>query len=51
MERFSICQCTPSTATLPGADNRMVRGVAHVALAFDSRVISASMRLFDSPPM
>lgn len=40
-----------STATLPGADNRMVRGVAHVALAFDPRVISASMRLFDSPPM
>jgi pimeloyl-ACP methyl ester carboxylesterase len=41
----------PSTATLPGADNRLVRGTAHVAMAFDEHVMSASIRLFDSPGM
>jgi pimeloyl-ACP methyl ester carboxylesterase len=39
----------PSTATLPGADNRLVRGVAHVALAFDPHVMAASMQSFDLP--
>jgi hypothetical protein len=29
-----------STATLPGADNRLVRGAAHVELAFEPRVIA-----------
>lgn len=32
-----------STATLPGADNRLVSGVAHVELAFDRRVMDASL--------
>ena len=32
-----------SVATLPGADNRLVPGVAHVALAFDKRVMSESL--------
>ena len=31
------------TATLPGADNRMVRGVAHVDLAFVPRVMDESL--------
>lgn len=34
-----------STATLPGADNRLVRGVAHVALAFQPQVIAATFAL------
>lgn len=32
-----------STATLPGADNRFIAGVPHVALAFDPRVMHASL--------
>jgi pimeloyl-ACP methyl ester carboxylesterase len=32
-----------STATLPGADNRLVRGVAHVQLGFDQRVMKESL--------
>jgi len=32
-----------STATLPGADNRLVTGVAHVALAFSDDVMRASL--------
>ena len=32
-----------STATLAGADNRLVRGVAHVDLAFDKRVMRESL--------
>lgn len=32
-----------ATATLPGADNRLIRGVAHVELAFDRRVMDASL--------
>ena len=32
-----------STATLEGADNRLVLGVAHVHLAFDDRVIADSL--------
>jgi pimeloyl-ACP methyl ester carboxylesterase len=31
------------TATLPGADNRLVRGVAHVQLAFHAQVMRASL--------
>lgn len=37
----------PSTATLPGADNRFVRGAAHVDLAFLPQVMDASMDLVD----
>jgi len=37
-----------STATLAGADNRLVRGVAHVQLAFRPEVMSASFDLIDS---
>lgn len=32
-----------STATLPGADNRLVRGVAHVQLAFEATVMRDSL--------
>lgn len=32
-----------STATLPGADNRHLAGVAHVELAFDERVFSQTL--------
>jgi triacylglycerol esterase/lipase EstA (alpha/beta hydrolase family) len=32
-----------STATLPGADNRLVRGVAHVELGFHPRVMDESL--------
>ena len=34
-----------STATLPGADNRLVRGVAHVNLAFHPDVMDATLSL------
>jgi pimeloyl-ACP methyl ester carboxylesterase len=37
-----------STATLAGADNRLVRGVAHVQLAFRPEVMSASFDLIAS---
>lgn len=33
-----------STSTLPGADNRLLRGVAHVQMAFDPRVIAHALR-------
>ncbi len=36
-----------STATLPGADNRLVRGVAHVRMAFLPEVINATLALLD----
>lgn len=36
-----------STAMLPGADNRHVPGVAHVALAFHPRVMSETLTLVD----
>lgn len=32
-----------STATLPGADNRLVRGVAHVDLAFEPEVLAHAL--------
>ena len=35
----------PSTATLPGADNRLVPGAAHVALAFHARVMREALAL------
>ena len=37
----------PSTATLPGADNRLVRGAAHVGLAFRPEVMAATWALLD----
>lgn len=39
-----------STATLPGADNRLVPGMAHVAMAFHPRVMSESLELLSSAP-
>ncbi len=35
----------PSTATLPGADNRLVRGVGHVDLAFEPQVLAHTLAL------
>ena len=35
----------PSMATLPGADNRLVRGAAHVELGFRPEVIAATLAL------
>ena len=32
-----------ATATLPGADNRLLRGVAHVDLAFEREVMESSL--------
>ena len=37
-----------SSATLPGADNRLVPGVAHVQLAFVPQVIHATLALLDA---
>jgi triacylglycerol lipase len=37
-----------STATLPGADNRLVTGAAHVALAFHPRVMAESLAMVAS---
>lgn len=37
-----------STATLPGADNRLVPGAAHVAMAFHPRVMRESMAMLAS---
>ncbi|QHE77924.1 esterase/lipase family protein [Hydrogenophaga sp. PBL-H3] len=39
-----------STATLPGADNRLVPGAAHVALAFHPRVMNESLAMVASAP-
>lgn len=38
-----------STATLPGADNRLVRGAAHVQLAFLPEVMNKTLALLDDP--
>ncbi len=35
----------PATATLPGADNRLVRGAAHVDLAFRPQVVEGTLAL------
>ena len=37
----------PSTATLPGADNRFLPGAAHVDLAFRHEVIEGTLALLD----
>lgn len=37
----------PSTATLPGADNRLMPGAAHVDLAFRPEVMEATFALLD----
>lgn len=39
----------PSTATLPAARNRLLRGVAHVAMAFDPSVVDPTFRLLEAP--
>jgi len=36
-----------SSATLPGADNRLARGIAHVHLAFQPQVISHTLALLE----
>lgn len=36
------------TAMLPGADNRFLSGVAHVALAFHPEVMAASLKIIDT---
>jgi pimeloyl-ACP methyl ester carboxylesterase len=38
-----------SNATLPGADNRLVRGAAHVQLAFLPQVMNATLALLGDP--
>ena len=38
-----------SSATLPGADNRLVRAAAHVRLAFMPEVMKATLALLDDP--
>ncbi|TAM47795.1 MAG: alpha/beta fold hydrolase [Burkholderiaceae bacterium] len=38
-----------STATLPGADNRLLRGVAHVQLALDEAVMRDTLAKLDAP--
>jgi triacylglycerol esterase/lipase EstA (alpha/beta hydrolase family) len=40
----------PSTATLAGADNRLVRGAAHVDLAFQREVIEGTFALIARLP-
>lgn len=39
-----------STATLPDADNRLVRGAAHVQMAFLPGVMNATLAILDSDP-
>jgi pimeloyl-ACP methyl ester carboxylesterase len=39
-----------STATLTGADNRLVRGAAHVQMAFLPEVMNASLALLEGEP-
>lgn len=36
-----------STATLPGADNRLVRGAAHVQMAFLPQIMDATLAMLD----
>ncbi len=38
-----------STATLAGADNRLVRGAAHVTMAFEPEVMRATLALLRAP--
>ena len=37
-----------STATLPGADNRLIQGRAHVQMAFDAEVINATLAMLQT---
>ncbi len=37
-----------STATLAGADNRLVRGLAHVQMAFDAKVMDGSLAIIST---
>ncbi len=37
-----------STATLPGADNRLVRGAAHVQMAFLQQIMDTTLALLDN---
>lgn len=39
-----------STATLPGADNRLVCGAAHVQLAFLPQIVHVSLAMLDDAP-
>lgn len=39
-----------STATLPGADNRLIRGAAHVQLAFVPQVMQTTLAMLDKHP-
>lgn len=39
----------PSTAMLPGADNRLVAGRGHVEMAFDPKVRRETLALLDAP--
>jgi pimeloyl-ACP methyl ester carboxylesterase len=39
-----------STATLPGADNRLIRGAAHVQMAFLPAVMNASLDMIKASP-
>jgi pimeloyl-ACP methyl ester carboxylesterase len=39
-----------STATLPGADNRLVRGAAHVQMAFLPQVMDATLAMLEREP-
>ena len=40
-----------STATLPGGCNRLVRGAAHVQMAFVPEIMQATLALLDQPPV
>ena len=39
-----------STATLPGADNRLLRGVAHVQMAFMPQVMAQTLAMLNDNP-
>ena len=39
----------PAAATLDGADNRFIAGVAHVEMAFDARVLDDCLALLQAP--
>jgi pimeloyl-ACP methyl ester carboxylesterase len=39
-----------STATLPGANNRLIRGVAHVQMAFSPLLMNTTLAMLDSDP-
>lgn len=39
-----------STATLPGADNRLIRGAAHVQMAFLPEVMEATLAMLEREP-